>query len=297
MAQTTVETTGQALPPGPARTDFTPRLVDWTAAWLVAEKELRVSLRYPANFIAWAVMPILWQAPMILMAVAIGGDLTHFTELSGFSDFVRFTVIGWFVASYLDNSIWAVGNNFRWEQFGGTLESLFCAPVPRVSLMLGAAVASTVTATIEATLMLAFACGVFGTGYAISTIGPVIVVLIAMIVALHGLSFMLAGIIIVFKDPSVLTEFVATVTRVLTPISYPVSALPRWARWVAYLMPSALALVAIRYFAISGTFDVVIFLQTLVGLGLLSVFFWSVGLVTFRAAERWTRDRGHIGGF
>jgi hypothetical protein len=80
-------------------------------------------------------------------------------------------------------------------------------------------------------------------------------------------------------------------------VNYPIQALPATARIGAFLIPSTLAIIAIREMAITGTFGVISFLQTLLGLGLIIIIFWMLGIVSFRFAERWTKQRGSMGGF
>ena len=188
--------------------------MDWNAVKSFAAKNLRIAMRYPANFLVWGVLPILWFAPFILMATAIAGPGTsaHFTEISGFDNYIQFVVIGWFVFMYLDNSIWAIGNNFRWEQMSGTLEPLFSTPVPRISILLGAAISDTVQGTMQACVLLSVCTVMFGLEYALVAILPTIIILTLMIIALYGFSFMLAGLILVFKDPSVLTQMITEMT-------------------------------------------------------------------------------------
>jgi ABC-type polysaccharide/polyol phosphate export permease len=118
-----------------------------------------------------------------------------------------------------------------------------------------------------------------------------------MMIALYGFGFMLAGLILVFKDPSVLTEFVDMVIYTVSPVNYPLQVLPTAARFGAFLVPSTLAIIAIREMAITGTFGLLSFLQTLLGLGLIIIFFWMLGILSFRHAERWTKQRGSMGGF
>ncbi len=278
---------------------FRPRLIDWSAVRTFASKNLRISMRYPANFIIWGFLPILWQAPVILMAIAIGGSTTpeHFTRVSGFDDFIKFTVIAWFVMVYLQNSIWGIGNTFRWEQFSGTLEPLFCAPVPRISILLGGGISDTITGTIEGLIQLIMACAIFGVSYSLTMIAPVIIIMLLMIMALFGLGFMFAGLIIVFKDPSVLTQLVSTTMTVLTPVTYPVESLPAGVRVVSYMIPTTIALITIRHLMITSLFDAGNFIMTIGLLGLLAICLWAVGLAAFWYAERWTKQRGHMGGF
>jgi ABC-2 type transport system permease protein len=279
--------------------NFKPRAMDWTAARSFTVKNLRIAIRYPANFLVWGVLPIFWFAPFILMATAIAGPGTsgHFTDISGFDNYIQFVVIGWFVFMYLDNSIWAIGNNFRWEQMSGTLEPLFSTPVPRISILLGAAISDTIQGTLQSMILLSICTMLFGLEYSLLAILPTIIILTLMVIALYGFSFMLAGLILVFKDPSVLTEMISEMTFMVSPINYPVNALPRSAQFAAYLLPTTIGIITIREIAINGVVELLSFTQTLVGLGILAVCFWMIGIAVFRYAEKWTKQRGHMGGF
>jgi ABC-type polysaccharide/polyol phosphate export permease len=278
---------------------FRPRLMDWQAAKVFALKNLRIALRYPANFLIWGVLPLLWYAPYILMMIAIAGPGTsqHFTELSGFQDFITFSIIAVFVYQYVDKSIWSVGNNFRWEQFSGTLEPLFVTPVPRISILVGAAFSDTLQCTFSACVLLIISSLLFGVTYAFTMVAPIVLMLTMMVFALYGFSFLIAGMILVFKDPSVLTELISNVTYVLSPITYPLQALPSAARYASVLVPSTVAIITIRELAITGLFEPITFLQAAGWMLALIIGFWGVGVLAFRWGEHWTKERGSMGGF
>ncbi len=278
---------------------FKPRSMDWSAARTFAMKNLRIALRYPANIMIWGFLPLLWFAPYILMATAVGGAETtaHFTEISGYDDFIQFVVIGWFVFLYLDNSIWGIGNNFRWEQFSGTLEPLFSTPVPRISILLGAAFSDSIQGTIQALILLMLSMGLFGVSYALTAIAPTIIVLLIMVIGLYGFGFMVAGMILVFKDPSVLTQLVSETSYMISPVNYPVNALPKPVQFVAYLLPTTIGIITIREIAITGAWNILNFSQAVLALSVLAILFWALGLASFKFAENWTKQRGHMGGF
>ncbi len=278
---------------------FSPRILDWQAAFVFAKKNLRIALRYPANVLIWGFLPILWFTPFILMfnALAGSGSSVSFTELAGFSDFVQFSIIGWFVYMWLDASIWSIGNNFRWEQFSGTLEPLFLAPVSRISILVGAALSDTVFISFQTMILLSLATVIFGVSYSIVAIIPTILILLMMVIALYGFSFMIAGLIMVFKDPSVLTQLISQSTYTVSPVNYPLQALPAQVRFVAYIVPTTIGIVTIRQIAITGLFDIFSFLTSIGFLGILAVILWTLGILSFRYAERWTKERGSMGGF
>ncbi|NWF95245.1 MAG: ABC transporter permease [Candidatus Thorarchaeota archaeon] len=298
--ETAQETSGETLTASTSQLSaFEPHLLDWRATRIFAEKNLRIAFRYPTNWIVWGFLPIMWLAPYILMMTAIAGPgtSTNFQEVSGFNDFVRFAVIGWFVYQYVERSVWSIGNNFRWEQFSGTLEPLFVTPVPRMSILVGAALADTVQCTMSAMMLLVFSSFLFGVSYVITMIAPIVVIMTLMVLALYGFSFLLAGLIMVFKDPSVLSELVANTLFVLSPVTYPVQALPPSVRFAAYLVPSTIAIVTVRELAINGVFELFSFLQSVALLLLVILTFWGLGLVSFNYAERWVKDRGSMGDF
>ena len=278
---------------------FKPRAMDWTAARVFAVKNLRIALRYPTNIMVWGFLPILWFAPYILMATAVGGLETtaHFTEISGYDDFIQFVVIGWFVYMYMDNSIWGIGNNFRWEQFSGTLEPLFSTPVPRISILLGAAFSDTVQGTIQALILFLLSTTMFGVSYAVTAILPTIIILMIMVIGLYGFGFMVAGLILVFKDPSVLTQLVSETSYMVSPVNYPINALPRPVQFISYLLPTTIGIITIREIAITGAWTLLNFTQAVGALIVLAVIFWGLGLSIFNFAERWTKQRGSMGGF
>ena len=289
----TEQTTGSAY-----LDSFKPRLMDWGAAKVFAQKNFMISLRYPANFLIWGIMPLLWLAPYMLMMIALGGESsTHFTELSGFNDFIKFAIIGWFVYQWVDASIWAIGNNFRWEQFSGTLEPLFVVPVPRISILTGFALSDTIHTSISALILFTTSSVLFGVMYTATQIVPIIFMLLLMILALYGFGFMVAGLIMVFKDPNVLTQFVDMSIYTISPVNYPLQVLPTSARYASYLIPSTIAIIVIRELAITGVFDLGQYLLGVLARGGIIILFWGLGTLSFKLAERYTKKKGSMGGF
>jgi len=118
-----------------------------------------------------------------------------------------------------------------------------------------------------------------------------------MVIGLYGFGFMLAALILVFKDPSVLSELVSETSYMISPVNYPINALPRPVQFAAYMIPTTIGIITIREIAITGAWNLLSFSQALIALGALAVLFWIIGLACFQFAENWTKQRGHMGGF
>jgi ABC-2 type transport system permease protein len=278
--------------------DYNARIFDFSAALLIAKNSLRVSIRYPANFIIWGVLPLLWLLPFIFTATAFSGGISNpiFGSQTGYADFIPFIVLGWVVYSFVDSSIWGTGNTLRWYQFAGVLEPMFLIPAPRLSILLGAAIAELVTTSISTTVLFSLCVAIFGLSFSFASILPVLLILLLMIIAFTGFAFAFSGVILVFKDPSVLTEFVDTVIYTLTPVNYSFNVLPLWAQPLSLLLPSTFAIIGIREAALAAAgipqlwFDIIVLL-------ILDVFFWVIGILIFKLAEHHTRKKGKMGAF
>jgi len=76
--------------------DHQPRILDFTAALAIAKNSLRISIRYPANFIIWGILPLLWLLPFVFTATAFSGGLSNpiFGSQTGYTEFIPFLVLG-----------------------------------------------------------------------------------------------------------------------------------------------------------------------------------------------------------
>lgn len=273
-----------------------PRVIDFSAAGTIAKNSLRISLRYPANFLIWGVLPLFWFLPFIFTGIAFTGGTTSasYQSQTGYANFIPYLVLGWVVFTYVDSSVWGVGNTLRWYQFSGVLEPMFMIPAPRLSILLGAAVAEMVTTSISTAILFGLSLVIFGLSFAASAVLPVLILLFLMIIGFTGFAFALSGLILVFKDPSVLTELVDTIIYILTPINYSINVLPLWAQPLSLILPSTFALVGIREAALAAAGLPQLWID-IVMLVILDVLFWALGMLLFQVAEHHTRRKGTLG--
>ncbi|MFX1475204.1 MAG: ABC transporter permease [Promethearchaeota archaeon] len=274
------------------------RVIDFSAALTIARNSLRVSLRYPANFIIWGVMPILWLLPFVFTGIAFSGGITsaQFGGQTGYANFIPYLALGWVVFSYVDSAIWGVGNTLRWYQFAGVLEPMFLIPAPRLSILLGAAMAELVTTSMSTIILFGLSVLIFNLQFALTAVLPILLLLFLMIVAFTGFAFAFSGLILVFKDPSVLTQFVHVVIYTLTPVNYSVSVLPSWVQPLSLILPSTFAIIGIREAALAAAGIALLWGDVMILL-LLVVIFWITGILVFRLAEWHTRKKGKMGAF
>ena len=270
-----------------------------TTALIIAKKEMLMILRYPLDVIFWTLMPLMWLIPFVFQGQAlVGSELIseNFTQLTGTVDVLEFIFIGALLWNILDSAIWGAGNALRWEQHSGTLQYLWLAPISRINLMIGASLGSTIWSVIQIAGQFAILSIFVSWQVTFLDVFMTLIIIVLVIIGLYGFSFAFAGVILMFKEPGVLTEFVDNVLYICSPIRYPVKVLPGWAKWIAWVFPFSWGLTAIR--ALMMTNDSVVSMLYMVGILIaIDIVFWIGGYFIFRLAEKRTLKHGDLGNF
>ncbi len=267
-----------------------------SVAMSIAWKSLKISLRYPFNILYWAIVPIGWIMPAIFQGVALAGGTmsAEFASAAGTPDWLSYMVLGSVLYMYVMSALWGMGNALRWEQMSGTLESLLVSPISRIDILIGAALAETATTTLTATVQLVILLLIFGIPFALSHVLPFIILLTLMLLAFYGFAMAMAGIVMIFKDPDALTQFLDTMFYVLIPVRYPISELPYVARIISLLIPATYALTAIRAIILLNK-NIQAVMDAIVILCVFTLCLWIFGYLTFAYAEYRTKMTGGTG--
>lgn len=112
-----------------------------------------------------------------------------------------------------------------------------------------------------------------------SSITLIPIVLLPFILILLGLSWFLAALGVYVRDIAHVTGFVTTATLFLSPVFYPLDAVPEAYRWILYANPLTFVLDAFRGLAMFGTFPA---LSALIAYWALALIVAAFGYVWFR---------------
>ena len=102
-----------------------------------------------------------------------------------------------------------------------------------------------------------------------------------------GIAWIVSPIGVVIRDMSQVVGLVSTALLFLSPVFYPLSALPEWLRPLALLNPLSFAIEQARAVLLAGESPDVL---GLVVFWLLSAGFAAVGFAAFQVARRWMAD-------
>jgi len=215
-------------------------ILELKASLSTAKKEILVNLRYPLWVVFWAIMPIFWLAPFILQGRAlVGGRFSEsFGELTGTKDFITFAIIGSSLYAYVMSALWGTGLSLRREQWGGTLEMILISPCNKFSILFGKALSDSILTSFYAIIQFALASLIFGAMVKVENLGFAISVVLLMILAFYGIGFVLSGVILMYKEPGALLNFVDTLIYTICPVNYPLRALMLFLGSAGYYMLS-----------------------------------------------------------
>ncbi|TMI06876.1 ABC transporter permease [Candidatus Bathyarchaeota archaeon] len=257
-------------------------------------KDVRVYFRYPSLIVSEFITLPAW---FVLFAVGVTASFipsgTATSALSGSSAF-GFFYWGFVFLIIFSTSIWGVGQYIRTEQLQGTIEQLFVAPISRVSIIFGrfARTFFTDLAIIAYTVLL-----IGGLGHQQISIGnPLLFALVIAILYLGVLGFGLifAGITFRIKSFNILSNLTQFLVIGLCGVFFPLTALPGPVRLVSFMIPFTYFADLLRHSASGATTIADPALEVLVAL-VLGLGLFVVGLLFFKATEKYAQTRGLIG--
>lgn len=258
-------------------------------------KEWKIELTYKPDFIRQFLEPFVYLFPYFLYGFALlGGRYSeHLRSMTGIGDMVAYTFIGYLFIGFLNTACWAMGFSLRKEQWFGTLETIFVAPVPRWVYVAGMALHSTchqgLIMLIQAVAITTFFAIVLQTSGIFLALSAVLL----MLLGLYGLGIVVAGLTIALKQWWVVSEALSTLIVVVTPIAYPLAVLPFVLRKVAMFLPTTYGIIGVRHFLLGENLAVslpTIFLR----LSLILVVWLSFGMLVFLIMDRYGRKRGSL---
>lgn len=258
-------------------------------------KEWKIELTYKPDFIRQFIEPFVYLFPYFLYGFALlGGRYSeHLRSITGISDMVAYTFIGYLFIGFLNTACWAMGFSLRKEQWFGTLETIFVAPVPRWVYVAGMALHS----TCHQGLIMLIQAVVIATFFAIvlqmSGIFMALLIVVLMLLGLYGLGIIVAGLTIALKQWWVVSEALSTLIVVVTPIAYPLAVLPLVLRRMSMFLPTTYGIIGVRHFLLGE--ELVIGLPTIIlRLFLILIVWLTFGMIVFLIMDRYGRKKGSL---
>lgn len=258
---------------------------------------LRATIRYYtlSGYFMSVVMNSIFMiltAWVIRNVVAPTGIPDAFHAMTGYADYLTFVVLGYSFNGFLIAAAARGGSTIYEEQAYGTVELLFLAPMSRFTWMLAKALSPILTSGLDLLVILSFGAAFFGlTINENANLGVALLGVGLTIIALEGISFIMAGVGMIFKQSHAIEVFLIPIFIFISGMMFPVDALPAWVRAFSYAFPVTYGLNVVRRTLIAGT-PVSLLTSDFVGLVACAIVYIPAGYFLFRYLEKNAKKSG-----
>jgi ABC-2 type transport system permease protein len=252
----------------------------------VVERNLYLTKRY----FLWDVAFLLWTIANTLTIVFIsrGVDLPPAEQ----NELATQLLVGGVIWAYLGIIFEIVTETVAWERWEGTIEYTFMAPVSRPVHLIGMGIYSVLYGFVRAAAIFVAVVAFIGIDVPNANYGGAITLLAIASVSFIGVGMMTAVLPLISPEKGTQLGFVAQgLMLVVSGVYYPVSVLPTWMQWIAKISPATYALRGIRDMILNGAALQWDDVWPLIVIGVFSI---PIGLLVFRAGERYAKQHGKL---
>ena len=198
-----------------------------------------------------------YRGMMVLQLLGIIGSLIIFFSIGklvgGGSESLRpyggeyfpFALVGLAVSDYFNTGLRSFSNRLRLAQTTGTLEAMFTvARSPRLVLILSGTW-DFLVATVRLTLGVGIALAFLGVRFEADILAAAVIGALSL-VTFAALGLFAAALILIIKRGDAVAALGNIFATVFAGALFPISLLPDWLRWVAYILPLHYSLDGLR---------------------------------------------------
>ena len=252
----------------------------------VVERNLYLTKRY----FLWDVAFLLWTIANTLTIVFIsqGVNLSAAEQ----NELATKLLVGGVIWAYLGIIFEIVTETVAWERWEGTIEYTFMAPVSRPVHLIGMGVYAVLYGLVRAAAVFLAVVAFIGIHVPNANYPASVALLAIASVSFIGVGMMTAVLPLISPEKGTQLGFVAQgLMLVVSGVYYPISVLPEWMQWISKFSPATYALRGIRDSMLNGTGLQWADVWPLLVIGAFSI---PIGLLVFRAGERYAKQHGKL---
>jgi len=256
--------------------------------------DLKHMRAYMLNFVGSLFVPLTFLATFYLTVSALtGGDLSKFHEITGSYDIFAYMLVGYIFTSYVDDALFAIGENLKGMMVYGVFESISMVPISRITFLVMNTLSTYIWTTIYTSMILVSVWLLFG--FVLRGNLPLAALVIVLsVVALYGFGFFYAGFAIQLKETFKLSSTIRFMVPIICGYSYSIVILPAQIQTISRIIPLTYSVDMMR-FSILATIPLIPTHLELLILALSALVFPYLGYRTYLKLEARARKEGALG--
>jgi ABC-2 type transport system permease protein len=252
----------------------------------VVERNIYLTRRY----LLWDLAFLLWTIAntLTIVFIARGVDLSAAQR----NELETKLLVGGVIWAFLGIIFEIVTETVAWERWEGTIEYTFMAPISRPVHLVGMGVYAVLYGLLRAAAIFVAVVLFIGIHLPHANYPAALALLSIASVSFIGVGMMTAVLPLISPEKGAQLGFVAQgLMLVVSGVYYPVSVLPDWMQWISKISPATYALRGNRDQILAGAGVRWADVWPLLVIGVFSI---PIGLVVFRAGERYAKQHGKL---
>ena len=264
-------------------------------------KNLLIMLRYPVNFISSFAQVLIIILIMLFASLSFipGGVQNALLSQVG-RTFSSVAIYGLILFLFVSDTLWSVGYNIRWEQYEGTLESLYLTPANRFLHLVSRLFFPIVWTGLNATASLAFMRYIFGP-LPLANPGLALLTLALTLAGVFGFGFCFAAYTLIVKESAqTVANMLQFALMAVCAMFFPFAVLPAPVRAVSYAVPLSYGVDLFRSALMGfppGYPELLPVATEIVIVALWGLLMPTLGFLVYRWAETYVRTNGSLAEF
>ncbi len=242
--------------------------------------------RYPIETISGLCITGLFFMVLLFSAKMMAGKLPL-----GFEDTTKGIMIGYLIWLLTTSSIQIMSNEVSEEEITGTMEQVYISPAGPICLLLSRSIVGLLS-SVMALPIIFYLLQILTGVYLDFNFLSILPILVLTFIGLCGFGFILAGITLIFKRIDIFLSLIPIALLGLAML--PVEALPSKFQVLALGFPLTQGVKLARCILLEGQ-SFIILLNEIFYLGLISIFYLSIGIFGYNLSDKIARDKGLLG--
>ena len=265
----------------------------------VALKDIKIAVRYRTFFVASFIWPIIFPFSFIFLGKGLAGrggeGIAHFESLAQTGDYASFLIIGSLIWMFVNINLWMGGLALHTDRVRGTFDTHWATPVSRISLVLGATLASLALNFIPMVTSILFYAAV-GLLDISGNFLSILVTVLGVLPFLLGFLFTFAALTMRIRESGMIVQIMRTLFSIFCGMQFPLAVLPTFAQTIGRYIPLTHFVNILRGIIIRGE-TVAQHSESFAYLLISGVVMFGVGLLVFDLMKKSVRSRGLVSGY
>ncbi|CAB1063140.1 hypothetical protein D1BOALGB6SA_7923 [Olavius sp. associated proteobacterium Delta 1] len=195
----------------------------------VALRDIKIVLRYKSAVVALLVWPVIFPLTFYFMGKGLAGTtgqgLSNFERLAQTGDYASFLILGNLVWLFVNINLWMGGLSLQRDRILGTFDTHWTMPASKISLVLGATLASTVLNFFPLVIGISF-YSLIGAFKVSANYFSILFSIILIMPFLIGFLLIFAALTVRLRQAGMSVHITRAVLSILCGLQFPLAVLP-----------------------------------------------------------------------